>query len=218
MMRTFAISSAALTALLLSAAGVWAGSSAWTSGYQGPTGTGYHPSYYGYPLGEQAAGYYGGGRYNEFYNYGRGYGVANYPGPLPGRGLPPDYRGRPMHHGFVDPLPPVPAVKASPLLQGDKVAHIRIEVPAEDAQVWIEDQRTQQAGKSRWFVSPALEKHQQFEYRIRARWTENGQAVEQTQRINVGAGDSVSVGFPTGGKKDVVATPAAPPQQFPLSD
>lgn len=218
MMRTFALSSAALAALLLVTAGVYAGSnSAWTSGYQGPTGTGYHPSYYGYPLGEQAAGYYGGGRYNEFYNFGRGYGVANYPGPLPGRGLPPDYRGS-YKHGFIDPLPDMPTVKASPLLQGDKVAHIRIELPAEDAQVWIEDQQTQQAGVSRWFVSPPLEKNQQFEYRIRARWTENGQAVEQTQRIAVGAGDNVNVGFPTGGKKEPVATPVAAPPQFPLSE
>src|SRR5262245_51990752 len=65
-------------------------------------GTGvYAPSYYGYPLDEMSAGYYGGGRYNQYYSYGRGWAgsLADYPGPLPGKGPPPDYRGPMSHHG-----------------------------------------------------------------------------------------------------------------------
>src|SRR5262249_61454712 len=35
------------------------------------------PSYYGYPLDDTTAGYYGGGRYREYYSYGRRFGWAN---------------------------------------------------------------------------------------------------------------------------------------------
>jgi uncharacterized protein (TIGR03000 family) len=173
-------------------------------------GTGvYAPSYYGYNLDEMSAGYYGGGRYREYYSYGRGYGIANYPGPLPGTGLPPDYRGPLGGVYYVNPAPA--AVAASPLLQGDKVAHITVELPAADAEVWIEGQPTKQAGTTRSFVSPVLNKNEQYEYRIRARWKEDGKEVEQTQRVAVHAGDNVSVGFPTGGEKKAVGAPALVP-------
>jgi uncharacterized protein (TIGR03000 family) len=173
-------------------------------------GTGvYAPSYYGYNLDEMSAGYYGGGRYREYYNYGRGYGIANYPGPLPGPGLPPDYRGPWGGVYYVEPAP----VVAPPALQGDKVAQIVVAVPA-DAQVWIEGQPTKQTGTSRWFVSPVLNKGEEYQYRIRARWREDGKDVEQTQRLAVHAGDNVSVSFPTGGKKEAAGAPAL----FPVTE
>lgn len=172
---------------------------------------GYAPSYYGYNLDETSAGYYGGGRYREYYNYGRGYGIANYPGPLPGPGLPPDYRG--PHPGGLYYYEPAPVV-SSPLLQGDRVAHIIVELPAADAEVWIEGQPTKQAGTSRSYVSPVLNKNEQYEYKIRARWKEDGKDVEQTQRVAVHAGENITVGFPTGGKKEAAGAPAL----FPLGD
>jgi uncharacterized protein (TIGR03000 family) len=172
----------------------------------------YAPSYYGYPLDEMSAGYYGGGRYREYYNFGRGYGIANYPDSYPGRGLPPDYRG-PRHPGIFPHSQGIAQPVASPLVQGGTVAHITVQVPA-DAEVWIEDQKTQQSGGSRWFVSPPLARGQVFEYRIRARWKEDGKAVEQTQRLSVQAGEQLTVSFPTGGKKEVVTTP----RPFPLAD
>jgi uncharacterized protein (TIGR03000 family) len=171
------------------------------------------PSYFGYPLDDRSAGYYGGGRYTEYYSYGRGYGIANYPGPLPGPGLPPDYRGPMPRPGTVYYSPsPEPPMAVMPAPQ-DSVAQLHVEVPA-DAEVWIEGQPTKQAGTTRWFVSPPLNKGQQFEYRIRARWTAAGRPVEQTQQITVKAGDSPTVRFPTEGKKDVLA----PPKLFPLPD
>ena len=213
MIRTYAFRMAlpalAAAAFLMSNGNVTAGP--WGYGYRGAVGFGYVPSYYGYNLDDTSAGYYGGGRYREYYSYGRGYGIANYPGPLPGPGLPPDYRG-PLHDPalyYTEPARPA----ASPLMQGDKVAHIIVEVP-EDAEVWIEDQKTQQAGTSRWFVSPPLEPAQLYEYRIRAQWKEEGQTVEQTQKITVQPGRRATVGFPTGGKKEFVTTP----RPFPLRD
>ena len=175
-------------------------------------GTGvYAPSYYGYNLDEMNACYYGGGRYREYYGYGRGYGIANYPGPLPGPGLPPDYRGSmTSHRGHATTMPEPP-----PLLlpQGERVAQIHVNVPA-DAEVWIEGQATKQAGTKRWFVSPELTKGQQFEYKVRARWNEEGRPVEQTQQLTVKAGDHLNVTFPTPGKKEVLV----PPKLFPLGD
>src|SRR4051794_6183771 len=41
------------------------------------------PSAYGYNLDDRNPGYFGGGRYREYYSYGRGYGLSNFPGPLP---------------------------------------------------------------------------------------------------------------------------------------
>jgi uncharacterized protein (TIGR03000 family) len=189
----------------LAHAGEWFPNRGGTSFGIGP----YAPSYYGYNLDEMSAGYYGGGRYREYYSYGRGYGIANYPGPLPGPGLPPDYRG-PWPGGayYIEPTP----VAVAPPLQADKVAQIVVQVPA-DAEVWIEDRPTKQTGASRWFVSPVLNKGEGYEYRIRARWKEDGKDVDQTQRLAVHAGDNITVSFPSGGKKEVTA-----PALFPLTD
>ena len=172
----------------------------------------YIPSYYGYPLDDYSGGYYGGSRYKEYYNYGRGYGLANYPGPLPGPGLPPDYRGSPKHSSSIQYHMPLPAEQAaSPLLQGNRVAHITVEVPA-DAQLWLDGQPTKQEGATRRFVTPELTKGENYTYELRVRWTEDGRQVEQTKQIVVQSGAELSIGFPTGGEK--VAVPA--PRQFPL--
>lgn len=168
------------------------------------------PSAYGYPLDDYSAGYYGGGRYREYYSYGRGYvGWAAFPDSIPGPGLPPDYRG-PRRHPVPGPwYVPVAKPVPSPLLQGQNVAHIKVEVPA-DAEVWIEDQPTQQTGTTRWFVTPKLDRGETFVYEIRARWTEQGQPVEQRQQITLQAGEQTNVVFPTQGEKVQV------PKAFPL--
>src|SRR5262245_29678872 len=75
---------AAMTAfaLLLAAVPVRAGGPFFRGG---SFGLGFFPpSYYGYNLDDTNPGYYGGSRYREYYSYGRGYGLANYPGPVPG--------------------------------------------------------------------------------------------------------------------------------------
>jgi uncharacterized protein (TIGR03000 family) len=185
-------------------------------GYNGPSGSvtdPYRPSYFGYPLDDYSASYYGGGSYREYYAFGRGYGVANYPDSLVGPGYPPDYRGPQGLAARFSRSAPVVKQEPPPIMQGGKVANILVEVPA-DAEVWIEDHKTQQAGASREFISPPLERNMVYEYRVRARWTEQGQQVEQTQRISVQAGERPTVSFPTGGKKEVVSVPG----RFPLGD
>jgi uncharacterized protein (TIGR03000 family) len=177
----------------------------------------YHPSYWGYNLDGIGTGYYGGANYNQYYSQGRsafprGYGLANFPDSVTGPGLPPDYRGPQGLAARFSRDTTVMKPEPSPIMQGGKVAHILVEVPA-DAEVWIEGQKTQQAGTNREFISPALERNMVYEYRIRARWTEQGQQVEQTQRLSVQAGERPRVSFPTGDKKEIVGVPAP----FPLA-
>ena len=41
-------------------------------------------SWYGYPINDPSPfNYYGGANYREYYGYGRGYGIAGFPGPFP---------------------------------------------------------------------------------------------------------------------------------------
>lgn len=161
------------------------------------------PSMYGYDLDNRNPGYYGGSRYREFYNFGRGYGLANYPGPVPN--YPYATRGFPAYN----PQPhPEPAVRAA-----DFVAYLDVKVP-EDAQVWLEGKPTRQTGSDRLYVSPPLEPGPTFTYEIRARWLENGHAIEQTQSVDVRAGSRVSVQFPAGKSEPTLPRP----KPFPVEE
>jgi uncharacterized protein (TIGR03000 family) len=84
--------------------------------------------------------------------------------------------------------PPPPAI---PL---DTSAHVTVTVP-EGAEIWFDGTATTSTGTVRQFNSPALTSGN-FSYEIRARWSENGREVTQTQRVEVTPGAHVNVGFP----------------------
>ncbi len=161
------------------------------------------PRVYGYKLDEDVGGYYGGGRYREYYHFGRGYGYAGFPGPLPsyhGNYLPKRYWPYGSHQ--------VPkAVEWKPC-----EAYICVNVPA-DAEIWLEDHPTTQKGHKRLFKSPPLHPNKRFLYKIHARWSENGEVKEQTRNIQIQGGRIVTVSFPSSGELDVVSPPllSAPP-------
>ena len=71
---------------------------------------------------------------------------------------------------------------------------VTVRVPP-NAQVWFDDQKTNQTGTFRTFISPPVNPNGNFVYHIRDRWTENGQPVEKTRRIEVAAGDRLVVNF-----------------------
>jgi uncharacterized protein (TIGR03000 family) len=77
-------------------------------------------------------------------------------------------------------------------------ATMDVHVPA-DAQIWFEGSKTGQHGDLRTFVSPPLEPGRKFGYDIRARWTEAGKEIDETQHVSVRAGEHVQVEF--GAKK-----------------
>ncbi|MGF1582676.1 MAG: TIGR03000 domain-containing protein [Gemmataceae bacterium] len=158
------------------------------------------PSIYGYKLDEMSPGYYGGGRYNEYYNFGRGYWFADFPGPVPEAAanlLP--YRVWP----YRDQRWPVVA-DHTPM---DKCACIYVQVPA-DAEVWLEGQRMQQTGPVRKFHSPPLAPQQSYVYKIRARWKHGTGRLEQLRQVRVVRGENVLVSFPLTG----ITSPAPLPQ------
>jgi uncharacterized protein (TIGR03000 family) len=90
--------------------------------------------------------------------------------------------------------PPDGAVKN----QGDNTrAFVQIRV-APDAQVFFDDQATQQKGPDRMFVTPPLQDNDPnhpYQYKIRARWTENGQSREETRTVRLTPGRTANVDF-----------------------
>jgi uncharacterized protein (TIGR03000 family) len=177
-------------------------------------------SYYGYNLDDAHPGYYGGDRYREYYAYGRGYGIANFPGPVPG----PDYYWdwtSPWRRDFVlrPPVPAqpyvahaVPAPAAVPLAPAEgPVAHFTIAVPAA-AEVYLEGVKTRQTGTTRQFVSPQLVPGRQYVYEIRGRWIENGREVVQTRNLVVTAGERLFVDLASASPNESLPTP----RPFPM--
>lgn len=163
------------------------------------------PSYYGYPLDDISAGYYGGSRYREYYSYGRGYGLANYPGPVPGPMYRQSYVEPPKRLPPSYPPPPPPEYTGVPAAR--TVAYLTLEVP-EDAEVWLEGVKTRQSGPTRLFVSPSLDPGGRYSYEVRVRWPEG----EQTREVVVRPGDRLNLRFPSGPDLEELPTP----RPFPL--
>lgn len=145
------------------------------------------PSWAGYPLDEFNPGYYGGGRYREYYAFGRGYGVADFPPPLPQIPYARPYR---TYRVSAAAAPVGPAVVDQPAR-----AYIELHVPA-DAEVWLEGSKTKQSGTSRTFVSPPLSPAQNFGYDLRVRWSDHGRTLEQKRTLTVQAGQHLVLEFP----------------------
>src|SRR5262245_9378056 len=174
--------------LLAGAVQAWPlGSALYTRGYA-PYPS---PSLYGYDLDEQHPGYYGGGRYREYYAFGRGPGpaVSNFPSALPPA---PYWRpGKPLNPGHPPVLNYIPTVPP----RDPHTCRLEVCVPA-DACLWMEGAQTEQTGPVRVFDSPPLERGEEYSYEIKARWNDNGKEVEQTQTVTVTAGQKVKVKFP----------------------
>lgn len=199
--RSFALTACALCLAAAPAAAWELGGPLYTSRFP------YPPSYYGYNLDETNPGYFGGGRYREYYSYGRGFGLANFPDSLPGH-IPPAYL-QAYRIGYSPPIV-VTAPVLVPVPDGPDVARIDVRVPT-DAEVWIEGAATTQTGPERHFVSPPLLRGRRYAYQLRARWTEDGQPVEQTEDLVVRAGDHASARFPVAPEPETLPAPTLAP-------
>jgi len=191
--------SAILAAVLL--VGTAAAVSAGPHGGGGGHGGGYHGGgYYG--------GYHGGG----FYGPGIVIGGGFYPYAYPYSYYSPYYSAVP--YGFTystwgvprvvyvdpsaDPGPTGPPPSAQqlppPSAETTTAATVEVRLPA-DAQLWFDDTLTKPTGATRSFQTPPLQADKTFHYTIRARWTEGGQVVEQSRRVDVRAGQRSVVDF-----------------------
>jgi len=131
-------------------------------------------------------GYYGNQGYSLYnQNYGRGYGNAYQYGP--------NYSVVPSSYYELQPQIR-PSYYIAPAVV-DQTVSVTVLVPTVDAQVWFENAATQQQGMERLFSSAPLQPNQTFVYTIKARWMQGGQAVTQERRVNVQAGQSVTVNF-----------------------
>lgn len=77
-------------------------------------------------------------------------------------------------------------------------AVLAMQVPA-DAKIWVQGEATKQSGEVRTFVSPPLEPGRTYTYSVKAQWTVNGKAVEQSQNVTVRAGNRSQLLFLPGG-------------------
>jgi uncharacterized protein (TIGR03000 family) len=159
---------------------------------------GYSPgSYHGYyPYHRYYPGYYPFYRYYPSYgsyapysyypSYDSGYDSAPNPGYLDSYGgVAPSYSSGDQ---VLEPLS-----TESP--DSDSTAHVTVRVPA-DAKVWIDEAKTVSTGSVREFQSPTLTPGHRYSYEVRARWTENGHAVTQRQKVAFVAGAHTTVDFP----------------------
>jgi uncharacterized protein (TIGR03000 family) len=87
-----------------------------------------------------------------------------------------------------------------------------VRVPDPNAEIFFQDHKTRQQGFVRQFeTEKALDPNQTYTFQIRARWTQNGQPVEQTRQVQASAGQNVTIDFATGNEQ----VPALPGQQLP---
>jgi uncharacterized protein (TIGR03000 family) len=204
----FTLRAASLTAALFV---LWASPpSASAGGARGGGGGGYGGYHGG---GGGYGGYHGGygGDHDGYGGYRGGYGGyrGGYGGIYPGIGIgigfygpyDYDYGYAPTYLYSQPPLVvaspgaiPTETVAAPPSEPADGCAHMQVIVPA-DAVVWFNGNPTTQRGEQRIFESPALIPGRDYEYEIRARWTEAGRTVDQTRTVAVRANARVGVDF-----------------------
>ncbi len=162
---------------------------------------GYHGGYSGY------GGYHGGyGGYGRGYygGYGRGFGVylGGYPGYYGDYGSGydnyPSY-GYTSSAAYYNPdlVPPVlssSSITVAPT--SDQTAHIRVEVPDPNAQVYFDGYATRQRGNERAFATPPPCSGADVPLHHRGKMDGgNGQEVSKTRTVTVNPGGSATVVF-----------------------
>ncbi len=77
----------------------------------------------------------------------------------------------------------------------DTTALIEIRVPASDADVWFQGERTSKTGTVRQFRSPPLVEGRSYTYDVLAVWGEGGKDTKQLRQVSVRSGSRVTVDF-----------------------
>jgi uncharacterized protein (TIGR03000 family) len=110
-------------------------------------------------------------------------GLGNY------HGKPPYDPGCVFDHKVVIPQP---ADEGPP----SGAALVIVKLPA-DAELWFDDTKTTQAGSYRRFVTPLLESSRRHIYTLRVRWNVQDAELTRVEKVQVEAGDRVTVNFLT---------------------
>jgi uncharacterized protein (TIGR03000 family) len=173
-------------------------------------GGGYRGGYRGgsaYWGGGYGGGYYGGGYYPF---YGSSYYGSRYYSPWYSSGYySPMYYGNyaPDYNYYSQAVPAesrviyssssyTPSSDSSVTAPADDRAYVTVELPAKQADVWIEGQKSVQNKQVEDYVSPTLTPGKKYYYEVRARWSDaNGKSVEETRRFSIHPGHPVLVDF-----------------------
>ncbi len=151
----------------------------WYPGYYGYYGA--SPSYYGsYP--------YSG--HSDYYPYSSDWSSPGYDSGYYG-----SYEDVTPSYSYGSPSVGSPSYYAPATASPDTTAHVTVSVPA-DAEIWFNDTKTTSTGAVREYQSPPLAPGGRFTYELRARWSQNGDEVTQTQQVAVTAGARINVHFP----------------------
>jgi uncharacterized protein (TIGR03000 family) len=78
-------------------------------------------------------------------------------------------------------------------------AILKVQLPANAKLFFGKTEATNQSGAMRLFRSPSLDPGSNYQYDLRAQWTENGRTVERTRTVPIRANDIVNVDFTHGG-------------------
>lgn len=162
-------------------------------GYGGGYGNGYYGGGSGIYIGSGGVGIYGGNGYGSGYNNGY-YGTRGYS--TPGYYSGSQFYSTPQYYDSTVQIPSTD-IRQSFYNQpnfSQQLATVIVQVPTPDAKVSFDGTETTQQGMERTFSSPPLEPGT-YTYTIRARWMENGKSIERERRVNVQAGQTMSVDF-----------------------
>jgi len=157
----------------------------------------------GHYYGGHNRGYYGhhGGYYGHHHRFYGGYG---YPFLYGGYYYPYNYSyySAPYYDTTVDQVYPPTYYPSSysqsvgtDVAPAGNVASVTVYSPAPNAEIWFNGKPVTVQGSSQTFSTPPLTPGQDYHYRVRARWTENGQTVVRDQNVPVHAGEQVVVDF-----------------------
>ncbi len=91
--------------------------------------------------------------------------------------------------------PPVTPTSSSDSYVGPDQALIIVDVPAPDAQVWLNGMPINQTGSTRQGLTPPIPPNQRYIYNIRVRWAQNGIVIDQTRPLAVRSNNRATIDF-----------------------
>ncbi len=72
---------------------------------------------------------------------------------------------------------------------------VDVRLPHPEAELWVNQTKTQSSGAERTFETPELADGKEFRYELLAKWQRNGQSVSETRGVVVAGGKAVVVDF-----------------------
>jgi len=93
------------------------------------------------------------------------------------------------------PAESVSPEKEPPAPTAENAATVNLLLPTAEAEVWVEGRKVEGQGTARRFVSPSLGAGERFTFNFRARWIGAGGEMTETRKVDVYAGDRVTVDF-----------------------